>query len=129
VTRPHFQNQMGRLSERWRGVYVPSLVEIIWREASQLSNEWFTRTVDDLIGCCRQAPLMPELRERISIERERLWQQEKKQNAKDARDFWAGTLMPEESRIICQAITARIERRLSDEHWESFMRGLEGMSS
>lgn len=54
--------------------------DLIWREVQQLSDEWMVRTVDLFIGEYERPPLMPQFREQISKERERLWVIEKKAN-------------------------------------------------
>lgn len=59
-------------------------VELIWREVNQLSDEWMVRTVDLFIGNKLYPPLMPDFREEISKERERLWNMQKREEKKTA---------------------------------------------
>lgn len=130
MKQQHFQTQVNRLAETFGAqAYKRERVELIWREVANFGEVWFTKAIDDFIGNCRHAPLLPEFREKISLERERGWIGEKAQHAKDAKDTWAGTLMPEESRIICQAIIARVQNRLCDDDWAAFMKGLNNMSA
>jgi hypothetical protein len=125
MSNAHFQIQIGRLSERWRGTYVPSLIELIWREVKELPDSWLTKTIDDLIGNSRQAPLLPDFRERISLERERGWRSEKEQYVREAKELFRGTLLPEEQNIIFQTIVKRVNGRLSDQDWSCFLKGLD----
>lgn len=81
MDRKHFLKEMLRLENCFRmpnrEFYGQERCQIIWKEVCHLSDEWMSRTVDLFIGMHRQPPLMPEFREEISRERERLWQTEK----------------------------------------------------
>ena len=86
--------------------------------------DWWERFVDRALGECTQAPLMPAIREAMSIERERMRQRERSQERQDAEDFWSGRLMPEEKKQIVQTIKRRIMGQISNADYEAFMRVL-----
>ena len=73
-----FANQINRLAKQFSSAFSEERVKLIWREVGQLSDEWFETLVDRFIGDLRQAPLLPDFREAASIERDRLWEIEKK---------------------------------------------------
>lgn len=92
----HFSNELDRLSNTFgERAYGDERVKIIWREVQEFSNEWLTRIVDEFIGSHRLAPLMPEFREHISRERERLYAIDKRKNAIEAESFMRETFNPE----------------------------------
>lgn len=77
MTPPEFQRQLARLNEVFSNTYKTDRAQLIWREVSAFSEESFATVVDRLIGGCRQAPMLPEFREAVAAERERLWQVQK----------------------------------------------------
>lgn len=125
MTPAEFDKQISRLESRWKGVYVDEVKRVIWREISSLSGSWFAQTVDNFLVTLRQAPLMPEIGEAVSRERERQWALEKKQHEEDAKAFWNGTYHPDEVKAVCQVIKDRILGKVPDENWASFMKVLE----
>lgn len=79
MDRDKFQTQIGRLGARWPKAHPTEFIALLWREVKDLSDEWLVRTVDELIGSCRQAPLMPDFRQYSSTEKERMWARQKHQ--------------------------------------------------
>ncbi len=83
MDRKSFATQMLRLEScfgnQHREVYNKDRGELIWREVNQLSDEWMIRVTDYFVGECERPPLMPQFREQISKERERLWVIQKSQ--------------------------------------------------
>jgi hypothetical protein len=88
VTKEEFQREMDRLASNFRNAYSPARQELIAKEVKDLSAPWWKRTVDRFIGEFRQAPLLPEIREAIAGERERLWDLQKKV---PLNQIWEGT--------------------------------------
>jgi hypothetical protein len=123
-----FQHHMSRLANQFKQAYGDERVSLILREVGTLSGEWWARTVDQFIGYCRQAPLMPEIAEAASRERERLRQIEKRQEANDAKAFMRGAVGPDEIRVISQGILKRLSGGMSDADFTSFHKALEGVS-
>lgn len=120
-----FNVQMNRLvSQFGKPNYGRERVALIWKSVSDFSAEWFSKTVDNLLGGSRYAPLPSDFAPFILDERDRLWALQKKQNTQDAKDFWAGTLMPSESSHICKMIRKRAVGQVIDADWESFQRSL-----
>jgi hypothetical protein len=124
MNQQEFQNQINRLEKQF-GKYGTERCTLLWREVKDLNGPWFERVMDQLISSCRQAPLLPEFREEISRERERLWRMEKEERKKDAHDFFEGSYQPDDIKTICQVIKDRINRKISDQDYQSFVSQLE----
>ncbi len=72
MTYDQYFEQMNRLvSQFGKGAYSTERSAVIWREVQHQSPEWWERTVNKFLGECRQAPLLPEIREALSRDRER----------------------------------------------------------
>lgn len=120
-----FTKQIDRLAQTYgKNAYGEERVLLVWKEVKDLSDQWIEKVIDGFIGECRQAPLMTEFREQISKERERLWRIEKAKNAQDAKDFFAGTYQDEDKATICQYIKKRLNGKVSDEDYETFIKHL-----
>jgi hypothetical protein len=80
VNAEEFNTEMLRLSAQFsKASYSKERVELIAREVQSMSAYWWKRTVDRLLGECRQAPLLPEIRVLVAEERSREWERRKKQ--------------------------------------------------
>lgn len=119
--------------ERLRGTYGKAAygddrVKLIWREVMQFSDKWFEGIIDELIGVSKYAPLLPEIREFASKERERLRAIAKREEANDAKEFFSsyGT---EDIKLLAQTIKARISGHVGDENWKGFVKGLDHVAS
>jgi hypothetical protein len=78
VTEIEFSQQLNRLQETFgKSAYGTERVKLIWKEVKDLAPDWFASVVGGFIGTLRQAPLLPDISERASQERERLWRIEK----------------------------------------------------
>lgn len=127
MTWAEFETQMNRLTETFgKAAYSKERVGLIWREVQSYSRAWMERTIDDMIGSHRTAPLLPEFREATARERERLWSAEKKQHESDANAFWNGTYHPDEVKAVCQVIKDRMRGGVPDDSWNSFLKVLRG---
>jgi hypothetical protein len=125
-----FTQQMNRIASTYgKNTYGDERVQIIWREVKDFSSEWMIKTVDRFIGELRQAPLMPEFREEIAKEREKLWYIEKKQRQRDAKDFFDGIYAPDDKRTICQFIQKRLRHEVSDSDYQTFVTHLNHAAS
>lgn len=71
MTQQEFQSEMARLVEQFKGSYSQARTELIWREVRDQSPGWWKKAVDTLLGDCRQAPLLPEVRTLVGVEREK----------------------------------------------------------
>jgi hypothetical protein len=120
-----FKNQINRLAETFgANVYKPERIKMIWNDVKDLSPEWFARVVDELIGSSRQPPLVPEFREAVSRERERLWAIEKKQHANEATKFFHSKFSTEDKRWAVQQILRRVVGNMTDHDFGLFLGGL-----
>jgi hypothetical protein len=80
--------------------------------------------VDKFLLTCRQPPLMGELSEEIGEERERLYKIQKRQQERDAKDFYSGMYQPDDVKTMCQYMVKRITGGVSDEDFEQFVKHL-----
>lgn len=88
MTNKTFTEQMQRIADTFGNqMYSKDRLALIWKEVQEFEDNWFVRVCDQLIGECRIPPLLPEFRENISKERERLYLLEKRNNRKEAEDF------------------------------------------
>jgi hypothetical protein len=79
MTSQEFQIEMGRLVSTFGKQHYPEeRVKLIWREVGNLTGNAFANMVEGLISECRQAPLIPEIREKAAKVRERAWSEQKK---------------------------------------------------
>lgn len=127
MTESEFGNQMGRL-ERQFGKFGDERGRILWRELQDLPAQWFGKVIDKFIGDCRQTPLLPEFREEIAIERERLWKIEKRQHAQEAKQFFRSSYGPEDVGTICKTIVKRMQGQVSDEDYANFQKMLNNVA-
>ncbi len=119
----HFRSQINRLTETFgKAHYSTERVKLIWLETCSMHPEDFTAVVTELIGCEKFAPLLPSFREAASRIRELRWGNEKRQAEKDAVDIWKGTYHTDEVKWICKNIRERIDRDISEEDWDGFMK-------
>lgn len=110
MTAQEFQRQIGRLVETYgKEAYATERCKLIWREVRDFDAAWWEQTVDHFIGDCRFPPLMPEIREKASFERERIYRTEKAAYRKqaDAR-YEAGVTMAESNPDQIRRIMAMI---------------------
>lgn len=69
-----FQRQIERLKETFgQQHYKDERVKLIWRDVSDLKNEWFSAVVSEFIYSSRQAPLGDDFRLKVSQERQKSW--------------------------------------------------------
>lgn len=70
MTHESFNTQMRRLTSQFgEKAYGEERWKLIWNEISDLSPEWFRKTVDEMIGNSRLAPLVSEFRDLARQER------------------------------------------------------------
>lgn len=126
MTEAQFTTQLNRLAETFgKAAYGTERARLIWFEVKDLDATWFMRSVDELIGTMRQAPLMTEFREKVSIERERLWKIEKDRNAREAKAFMRASFGPDDRRWIIQTIIQRGLKEMPDDQWDKFVTTLD----
>lgn len=125
MTEQEFNTQVQRLVNNFgKQAYSPERALLLWREVNDFSGRWFSNTVDKFIGELKHAPLLPEFREEISKERERLWNQEKDNHKKEVSDFWEGTFHTDEVKSICEKIRRRLKMEASEEEYSQFVKML-----
>lgn len=128
--RPNdFQMEMNRLMEQFgKGNYSTERCKILWKEVQEYDATWFAGVIDKFIGESRHPPLMPDFREEISRERERLWRIEKRQHSEDAKSFFDCKFDNTEKSTICKTIIARMQGKVSDADYAKFVEVLESAS-
>lgn len=128
MNQSHFQSQMNRLAETYGAMqYKRERIELIWREVKDFEDRWLEGVVDEFIGTCRQAPLLPEFREKSSIERERLYQIEKAKNRVESERAFNRLFDNEIIASICKTIGDRARGNVEDKVYADFVRGVRGL--
>lgn len=123
MTTEEFDREMSRLAETFPNAYRDERRKLIWREVYQLPAQVWAKVVDYLIGDSRQPPMMPEIREAVSRERERSWQFKKREHQAQAQEFWASL---EEYQTICPMIRDCLDRQ-DESAWDALYRLIERM--
>lgn len=124
-----FEKQMNRLTGTFgKAAYSEERVKLIWAAVRYSEPGWWASAVDELIGSSRTPPLMPEIRDAMTKERERSWAAEKRTNTRDAKEFMS-FLASEDIALICQGIRQRISGGMADDAFESFLKSLNGIAS
>lgn len=120
-----FQKQLKRLVDTYGAqAYGTERTTLIWRDVQSFSNEWLTWTVDRFLGSCRIAPLPSEFSEAASQERERVWNEEKAKNERQAKDFFR-QFPPAFTQTIFKTIHMRLSSELSDPDFKAFLSTLD----
>lgn len=124
-----FNFEITRLSNHWPRAYTDEFKKLLWKDIGMLSKEWLVSTIDRFIGSSRVAPMIPDFQEFATIEREKLWAEQKKQNTLDAQAFWSGSVFSdEEKKSFFKTIRERIKGSVSNDHWNSFVKILKETS-
>lgn len=78
MTDDQFNRHMNRLASVFpKGAYPSERILLIDEAVNRLSEDAWSRMVDQLIGDCATAPMLPKIRELAAIEREREWSKQK----------------------------------------------------
>lgn len=121
VTPEAFQTQVKRLTSTYGPMAYPEeRLTLLWREVQAFDVAWFRKTIDDLIGRCRQPPLLPDFAEAIAIERERMAAQEKKERTVTMRDI--ERFSDEDKKTMIKTIVARMNDAVPDSDWAGFVK-------
>lgn len=121
-----FDNQVSRLASAFgSSAFNSERQKRIWMQVKDLPGHWFARIVDGMIDSMRHAPLPQDFQNAALEERNRLYEEEKARNRRDAEKFMKGDLPDEEVRFIVGNITARMRGEVADGQWDSFMKLLE----
>jgi ribosomal protein S27E len=130
MTPQFFEQAMKRMVDNFgKAAYSQERVQLIWREVKDLDSGWFTRTIDSFIGDCRQAPLLPEFRNAVASERERLWRIEKSKDTREAESFMSSSFPKDDLRNIVQQIITRMTGGVSDESFDGLIKMLDNFAA
>lgn len=115
-----FSVQMDRLVNQFgKNAYSEERVKLIWRDINHMSAFWFQLFVDRAIGEMATAPLLPAIREAVARERERIARAERELEPEE--DF-KSSFSEDERHMMIQTIIGRVQGRVSDQHWEAFLK-------
>lgn len=129
MEQAEFQTQVKRLQNQFgQTAYSTERCKVVWEEVKNLSAAQFARIVDRCLGEFRQPPLLPELREMISKERERAAQARKQTHAQDSADFWSSKFHTDEQRQMFEMTQKRILGQVSDADWDQFVKQIDQVS-
>lgn len=125
MTLVEFRTQLQRLTSQFGQTnYSEERVRLIFQEVSSLEVGQWKNIVDRLIAESRFPPLLPDIREAMSLEREKKWRHEKAQHQKDAEEFFVSAISNDEKTIMAQTIKDRMFNRIDDAQWEKFLADL-----
>lgn len=120
MTFEQFLSSFNQLVEQFgKNQYSPGRVKLIYQEVANLPESSWARICQTLLGECRMAPLLPEIREHASRERERLAQMQKVEHRRDAEEFWTA-LNREESDFVFKNLKRRISGDMGEQDFEAF---------
>jgi hypothetical protein len=89
MTLPEFSKEMDRLVDCFGAKNYPlSRLELIQGEVRGVGAQTWKRVVDKLIGECAFAPLLPQIREALAVERERAHNYERIERQREAETAW-----------------------------------------
>ena len=121
MTPQHFQTQIERLRNQFgKQTYSQERATLLWSEVRDLPDDWFTFVVNRFIGECRQPPLLPEFREEVTKERERIWKTEKEKHRQESKQAMGSMFSKEDIQTICKGITSRIRGGMNDGDFKTF---------
>lgn len=123
MTYLEFTKQIGRLKETYGDkIYNDERLAILWHEVGSYSNEIWERAISELIASHQKAPLLPEIRKSIALQRERAYAHEKSRHTMESRRAVESNFFPkEEEAHIAATIQLRLQGRVSDSDWDQFM--------
>lgn len=120
-----FNKEMAKLVSVFGEKFYPSeRIAVIYRIVSDLSCEWFSKTISQFIGNLERPPLAEKFQEESTLEREKIYSKKKEEYRRDAQDTYSSKFHPDEIAILFQTMITRIRGGVSDEHWESFKKQL-----
>lgn len=123
MTPQEFQTQMNRMIETWgKPAYSTERCTLIWQEVGQFSVTWWKQAVDRLIGECRQAPLLPEIRKVAAEEREKVAAREKAKHSAEAEQAYRSILQGDDIKQFTRGILKRVEGKMPDQDFKSLVR-------
>ncbi len=118
MTLEEFKIEMERLTRRFDKKYYPrEVLERIWNESKDLPHFWLKRFVTDSVGS-HKPPLLPEFKEGIRLERNRLRQNTPVPRGEEYNHVSIFT--PEQRRLLFKIIKLVAARRIPNQ--EEFVR-------
>lgn len=129
MTRAEYQTQLNRLAATFGpAAYQGERMELIWQEVGTLPVEAFKRIVNTLIGECRNAPLLPEIRKEAAIERERLAAREKANHSRESEQAYRSILSNDDIKHYCNGILRRVSGVMPDKDFNSLVQIMSGVA-
>jgi len=124
MTWAEFSEQMARLVAQFgKTSYSDERLKLLYRELRGTNPRVWERVVDILLGEARYAPMLPDIREHLSRERERLHAIEKAQHSQDAQGFWQA-VSQDEAGYFFGNMRRRLEGSLSEQDFNAFVKTL-----
>lgn len=123
MTTSEFDEQVKRLRAVFGDkAYPDERVVTFWDAVRDMEGYWFKKRVTDWVGSAKP-PMLPEIREAVALERERLWSLKKSQHSAEASESFR-LYESGECGEIAQAIARRSRGEMSDQDWDAFMRSM-----
>lgn len=102
MNQAEFQTQVNRLSNTFGKTHFGSeRLMLLWKRVQSFSSAWFQRTIDDLISTHRQPPLPNDFETAISMERERLWKEQKGETLYEIQAGYSCTTCKDTGVYVC----------------------------
>jgi len=120
MTFEQFLTHFNALVEQFgKSQYSPARVKLIYQEVATLPEYAWAKICQTLLGESRMAPMLPEIREHVSRERERIHAREKLEHKRESEDTWRA-LTSEEAQFIFGNIKARIRGEMPNQDFAAF---------
>lgn len=118
-----FNYQMDRMSAVF-GPYHPERSKIIWSEVKEFAAEEWRKIIDAFVSENRYQPTITEIREKLSLVRERVYLNQKRVQAQEAKEFFMIANDDQMRGSILQTIIKRMQGCVADDVWDNFVNGL-----
>ncbi len=120
MTFDQFSQHMTRLVNQFgSNSYSSERLKIFFRELHGVDVRVWERVVDTLLAESRFAPMLSDIREQVSKERERLAQMQKVEHRRDAEEFWTA-LNQDEAEFVFKNLKRRISGEMGEQDFEAF---------
>lgn len=94
--------------------------DLIWEELKPFSPKQIRNLCDVVMGDNTYAPNINSFREKAALLREKIRAWEREQERNEAKNFWEGTYLPSDVKMVVQTIRDRIEGACPDPTWLEF---------
>ena len=120
MTKDHYAFQIKRLIGLYPNAYPKERVLMIWNDLKWITDDQFTKIIDEYISSSRYAPSVADFRYQASVIREKLVEKQKDEARKEAKQFWLNNLSDNETKCLMNTIRGRLSGSVGDKEWDEF---------